>query len=121
MYLDLSKLNEQKKTEVTDPATGKTVMVVYTKGGVVHRDDGPAAIHLDVDGNHWAQEWYVNGVIHRDDGPARMYLQHPMPTGEEAIAANGKHIAEWHIDGKYMYQAILDPTTFHQHWHKGDK
>jgi hypothetical protein len=115
MYLDLSKRNEQKITEITHPVTGQVIMVVHTKGGVVHRDDGPAAIHYDANGNPWAQEWYVNGIAHRDNGPAKMYLNHPKPQGYES----GERICEWYFNGQYTDSAALDHPTFHQHFHKG--
>jgi hypothetical protein len=121
MFLDMSKINDQQMTEIKHPLTGQVVMVIHTKGGQLHRDDGPAEVHMDAEGKTWAQVWAKNGQIHRDDGPARMYLKHPQPTGKAAIDADGKHIVEWHFNGQFQSAAILDEQTFHKHWHKGDK
>ncbi len=105
VYLDLTQFTKSKVTVVGD-------MTIHTKGGVVHREDGPAII------TSWSKEWYINGKAHREDGPSKMYLKHPIPTGSESIAAGGKYIAEWHIDGVYSAQAILDHETFMKHWEK---
>ena len=85
-------------------------MIIYTKNGQVHREDGPAII------TDWSQEWFQNGVVHRADGPAMMYKQHPQPRGEMAIKAGGKNIAQWHFNGEYQEMAILDDATFSKYW-----
>lgn len=121
VFADLSKfLNPQpERVELRHPVTGELIGVLHSKGGVAHREDGPAHMWFQ-DGKMWAQEWYVNGQAHRENGPAKMYLKHPQPRGKEAIAANGERIAEWHMNGEYVGQGILDHKTFHTHWHKGD-
>lgn len=113
-FLKLPNINEQQITHVPDK-DGNIVMTIYTKNGVVHRDDGPAII------TSWSQEWYQNGICHREDGPARMFLKHPQPRGEAIIAANGELIAEWHFNGEFQSAHVLPHHVFHQHWHKGNK
>ena len=51
----------------------------WYKDGIIHKDDGPAVIHVD-----GTICWYKNGKIHREDGPAVIE-----PDGEE----------EWYLNG----------------------
>jgi hypothetical protein len=51
----------------------------WTKGGLLHRDDGPAIIYRS-----GTEEWYRNGLRHREGGPAAIY-------------ANGTQ--EWYYNG----------------------
>ena len=104
-FLDLTKMNQPEITTYDSPFG---LVTIHTKGGVVHREDGPAVTHGD-----WAQEWYVNGKAHREDGPAKLYKTHPMPT-----APGLQNIAEWHLNGQYQMNALLDDATFNKHWHK---
>jgi hypothetical protein len=39
----------------------------YNEEDQLHREDGPAAIHIN-----GAYVWYRNGKVHRTDGPAEM-------------------------------------------------
>lgn len=41
--------------------------IFWYVNGLLHREDGPAAVGLDVDC------WYINGMRHREDGPAVEY------------------------------------------------
>lgn len=96
-FLDLSKANEQKKVSLGNG------WLVYMKGGVVHREDGPAVI------SPIHQEWFVNGKHHRDNGPAVMHINHPI---------SGKFICEWHFNGECKYVDTLDEETFNEYLHK---
>ncbi len=93
-------LNEQQVTQVGD-------MTIYTLGGKVHREDGPAVI------TSWSQEWYINGIPHRDNGAARVYKEHPV--------SGDQFVCEWWINGKYSAQNQDDENVFNLHWHKGNK
>ncbi len=42
----------------------------YYCDGRYHRDDGPAFIKYDLEGNITYQSWYFYGHLHREDGPA---------------------------------------------------
>lgn len=104
-FLDLTQMTKQ---EVISYETPYGTQTIHTKGGKVHREDGPAMTTGD-----WAQEWYVEGKPHRTDGPAKLYKTHPKPTKPGL-----KNIAEWHMNGVYQMNAELDDETFNKHWHK---
>lgn len=38
---------------------------MWTKNGRIHREDGPAYIHIN-----GRKEWWLEGKVHRIDGPA---------------------------------------------------
>lgn len=43
----------------------------WYRNGVLHREDGPAMIHLLDGTEQWISEWWCrDGKLHRDDGPA---------------------------------------------------
>lgn len=45
--------------------------IIYLKGNIFHRLDGPAIIYANGD-----QRWYKNGKRHREEGPAICDLNH---------------------------------------------
>jgi hypothetical protein len=106
--VDLTQIMGPK---ITSYQSAHGLVTIHTKGGVVHREDGPAITTGD-----WAQEWYVNGKAHREDGPAKLYKTHPVPT-----APGLKNIAEWYSEGVYQTNALLDDKTFQTHWHQEKK
>jgi len=74
----------------------------WYKDGKIHKDDGPAVIEYDPEGNilleYWykngnklSEYWYKDGKMHKDDGPAKkMYNAAGALTGEQWYK-NGKH------------------------------
>jgi|ERR1700691_3117541 len=58
--------------------------IYYYLNGKRHREDGPAVICLNGNG-----EYYLNGLIHREDGPVIIY-----PGGSENWYLNGKNITK---------------------------
>jgi hypothetical protein len=56
--------------EMTDLGEGaKQWHIIYNGMRVLHREDGPAAIHFDGD-----QSWFLYGELHREDGPAMDWI-----------------------------------------------
>lgn len=47
---------------------GEKVIEYYNAQGKLHREDGPASTHYNVDGELSLERWYKNGVMHRDGG-----------------------------------------------------
>lgn len=62
----------------------------WVRGGVPHREDGPAVSISDPSGKRLSEEWYANGVLHCPDGPARVIFH---PNGKAAVR-------EWWLDGQ---------------------
>jgi hypothetical protein len=55
--------------------------VIWKLNGVLHREDGPAAIYVNGD-----ETWYLNGKWHREDGPAFDWI------GAKSWCYHGKYI-----------------------------
>ena len=49
---------------------GKLELEGWIENGQEHRDDGPAEIYYDDNGEYIGETWYKKGQLHRDDGPA---------------------------------------------------
>jgi hypothetical protein len=47
--------------------TDTSGVTAFYKGELFHREDGPAVIHPDPDGDKY---WYIMDQLHRLDGPA---------------------------------------------------
>jgi hypothetical protein len=72
---------------------------VYMKGGLFHREEGPAVIEPNV------KQWIQNGIYHSDNGPAIMNKE-------------TKECSYW-IDGKCIGVGIvIDEETFNMHWNR---
>ena len=119
---------EMKKTVHADGVE------VWTKGGVIHCEDGPAVIYPNgheewwqngekhredgpaVSGPYSNTEWWVRGELHREDGPAVV--------GNDGITefrvhgklhrVNGPAFIEVHIEsGRELYEWYLDNVRIH--------
>tara|TARA_B100000745_G_scaffold297290_2_gene244022 strand:- start:7454 stop:7648 length:195 start_codon:yes stop_codon:yes gene_type:complete len=44
----------------------------YFKGGVLHRDEGPALLEWAAETSPYRFAYFKHGVAHRDDGPAEI-------------------------------------------------
>lgn len=116
--------------DVPKKFTGKCKVedeIHYYKNGKFHREDGPAAEHLDgskawyingqrhridgpaIESADGSKHWYLNGKLHRIDGPAIEYANGDKKwllndklhriDGPAIVSKNKKH-QEWYIDGK---------------------
>ena len=71
--------------------------------GKLHREDGPAIIHL-----HGGVEWYLNGSRHRCDGPAqinfnkdkRWWVNGKLHREDGPACENSNGTRHWWINGK---------------------
>lgn len=55
----MAETGDHVTVEITDER------ITWRKNGVIHRDDGPAVLHLN-----GLVCWYKDGILHREDGPA---------------------------------------------------
>ena len=59
--------------------------------GIYHREDGPAYIRYDKNGEIVEKRWFWNSKLNREDGPAVIYYR------------NGKAVEkEWWIKGRRL-------------------
>lgn len=54
----------------TQTAGQQGCALVWLKGGVLHREGGPAYVNFDDKYQKRHEQWYLEGAQHRDDGPA---------------------------------------------------
>lgn len=78
---------------------------IWFKGGIVHREDGPAIEHSD-----GTCEWYVEGIRHCQTGPAFI-----SGDGKRRWFVHGQELNE--IEFKDMRQRIVDEIG--EAFHKG--
>lgn len=71
---------EATKNHLTD------YTVLWTKGGQLHRDGGPAVVSGDF------EAWYQNGKLHRDNGPAVVLNTKSKPAQNEYYMQIGSRV-----------------------------
>lgn len=77
------------------PGTKNIWYEQYMLNGLLHREDGPADIVYDKNGQKSVERWYLKGILHRFDGPAVITYK------------NGKLQSEqWVLDNK-----VVNPTV----------
>lgn len=54
---------------------GEVVAESWFFNGMHHRTDGPAHVAFDDDGTLRVEEWWVNDKKHREDGPAEIWYR----------------------------------------------
>ncbi len=90
---------------------------MWFKYNMIHRENGPAAIHIKDDGKH--EEWYKEGKCHREDGPAAIRphgnywiengVYHRLDGPAIELSDGG---LEWYVDGhrhRVGEPAIISP------------
>lgn len=65
---------KHKKPTLTIRGPGEYVLKEWHVDGRLHREEGPAAVHIDESGT-FSSKWYLNGLLHREEegrrgGPA---------------------------------------------------
>jgi hypothetical protein len=101
------------------------VIKEWRVNGLLHRENGPARIHIDPEISGTILEWRVNGLLHRENGPARIIIDDDdilifwfqngilhRENGPAIINKNkeSKTISKsWFIQGqKYTYEDYID-------------
>jgi len=71
--------------------SGVVYIEKYFINGKLNREDGPAIIHRQFNGNIALEEYYIDGKEHREDGPAIIYYNDGVIT-HKAYYNNGIRI-----------------------------
>ena len=66
----ITEINDNTYSAVASMEPGKCKL--YTRDGVLHREDGPAVEFTSAEGTYdnGRKEWFKDGIRHREDGPA---------------------------------------------------
>ena len=96
-----SEISEQPETQLNGRYKEK-YKESYYKNNVLHRDDGPALIVLDFDGNIREVSYYSDGLLHRKDGPAKIIYDHKGNVITERCFQNGKRLRDCKENGFLM-------------------
>lgn len=83
---------------VTKHSTGRVASEEYFKGGIYHREDGPAFISYAEFGIY-CEDYYINNKRHREDGPAVIQYNPDGCICLQSYWLNGKlYNEQWQID-----------------------
>lgn len=106
--------------------------IVYRDEGKIHREDGPAAEHVDVSAPYGGTvEWWANGKRHRVDGPAviqsdggQVWYRDGEKHRDGAPAEIMPHYERWYQDGMTHREdgpAVTDAKGNKMWYHLGRK
>lgn len=81
--------------------------------GVTHRNNGPALIKYDSNGQELFHQWVSGGIVHRNDGPAVIYYHNGRPILEEWVKFGKTH----RVDGPACIDYSKDGTKNGEMWY----